>query len=59
MTNDKLTGLAVVLAILVGLFAPASAQATSNKTNSYKYTHHKAMHYYCPYAGCRKDFRKH
>jgi hypothetical protein len=58
MTNDKLTGLALIVAILVGLFAPAPAQAKTHKTN-YGYTHHKAVHYYCPYTGCHKAFNKH
>jgi hypothetical protein len=62
MTNDKLTGLALILAISVGLFAPATAQArTYHKPHitKYGYTVHRHQHLYCPYTGCKKDFVKH
>jgi hypothetical protein len=48
MTNDKLTGLALIVAILVGLFAPAPVHAKELKTK---------QRIICHYTGCKKSLR--
>lgn len=56
MTNDRLTGLAFILAILISFLALAMDNA--NATNGgYGYTpkHHASIK--CPYYNCHKQFR--